>query len=192
MARERSKRRREDLSRRRLGARRAPRARASSIATGWSSARRPRSSIASGYKPVGRDFPGLPPSRYGRGICARPHGAQARTRLPRLRILRLARRDARRGSRPPRPHDQRDGARREGRADRSVRRAGRSSRRRAAPCFAGIRRGSAARAARRALRRALRVHRRAGNRAADARARRVGRARRAVRRSASGRSSRAA
>ena len=118
-------------------------------------------------------LPGLPPSRYGRGVRARAHRAQARARLSRLRVLRVARRHARRGPRAPRPDDQRDGARREGRAHRPFRRAGRSSRRHPAPCLAGLRRGSAARAARRALRRALRIHGRSGNRAADARAGRV-------------------
>ena len=62
--------------------------------------------------------------------------------------------------------------------------------RRAAPCLAGVRRGSAARASRRALRRALRLRRRAGDRGAAAqRSSRPASSRRS-RRSASGRSSR--
>ena len=60
-----------------------------------------------------------------------------------------------------------------------------------APRVAGVRRGSAARAARRALRRAFRLRGGAGDGAADAQAGQVRRARGARRRSASGRSSRA-
>ena len=167
---------REDLPRRRLGARRAAGAPGRRPGLGRHrrdagdphrfglQARRPR-------------LPGLSPSRHRRGICAGPHRAQARPRISRLRVLRLARRHARRGSRPPRSDDQRHGARREGRADRSLRRAGRSSRGSAAPRFPRVRRGSAARVARRAVRRALRIRRRAGNPAPDARAGRVRRAR---------------
>ena len=84
----------------------------------------PEMLIASGYRPVGRDFPGVPASRDARGIRARAHRAQERARLPRLRVLRVARRDARAGPRAARPDDQRDGARRGRHADRSLRRRG--------------------------------------------------------------------
>ncbi len=66
--------------------------------------------LASGFRPVGRDFPGVPASGHARGVRARAHRAQARPRLSRLRVLRVAGRDARGGPRAPRPHDQRDGA----------------------------------------------------------------------------------
>ena len=100
----------------------------SPTATGSSSARRPRCMLASGYRPVGRDFPVfLHPEtheEYALARTERKHGP----RLPRLRVLRLARRDARGGPRAPRPHDQRDGARRRRRADRSLRRRAPTSR----------------------------------------------------------------
>ena len=128
--------------------------------------------------PAGRPrFSGVPASRDARGIRARAHRAQARPRLSRLRVLRVARRHARRGPAAARPDHQRDGARRRRRARRSLRRRGRSRGRRAAPRVAGVRRGSAARAARRAVRGALRLRGRAGDRGADARDRRVRRAR---------------
>ena len=131
----------------------------------------PEIMLASGYRPVGRDFPVFLHPGHARGIRARAHRAQARHRLPRLRVLRVAGRHARGGSRAPRPHDQRDGARRGRRADRSVRRRSATcARRRPAPRVAGVRRGPAARAARRALRRALRLRRRPRDRGADARA----------------------
>ena len=130
---------REDLSRRRLGPRRAP----------GPARRRPRlgrrrrdarDADRVGL-PAGRPrFSRLPASRDARGVRARAHRAQARARLSRLRVLRLARRDARTGSRAPRPHDQRDGARRGRHADRSVRRRGatcaRGTLRHVSPAFA--------------------------------------------------------
>ena len=71
--------------------------------------------------PPGRPrFSGVPASGNARGIRARAHRAQARPRLSRLRVLRVARRHARRGPRAARPDDQRDGARRRRRAHRSA------------------------------------------------------------------------
>ena len=63
--------------------------------------------------PPGRPrFSGLPASAHQRGICARAHRAQVGPRLHRLRLPRLARGHARRGPAAPRPHHQRDRARR--------------------------------------------------------------------------------
>jgi tRNA nucleotidyltransferase (CCA-adding enzyme) len=76
----------------------------------------PGEMLAAGFRPVGRDFPGLPAPADARGIRAGAHRAQDRTRLPRLRLPRRARRHARAGSGAARPDDQRDGARRGGRA----------------------------------------------------------------------------
>ena len=66
--------------------------------------------LALGYRPVGKDFPGLPASAERRPVRARPHRTQDRRRLLRLRDALLARRDARGRPRAARPHDQRDGA----------------------------------------------------------------------------------
>ena len=126
--------------------------------------------LASGYRPVGRDFPGVPASRR-RARSTRSRAPSASTgsgyrgfeffASPEVTLEEdLARRDLTinamaRGD---------DGTLIDpygGAAD--------LARRRAAPRVAGVRRGSAARAAGRALRRALRLRRRAGDRGADAR-----------------------
>ncbi len=125
--------------------------------------------IASGFRPVGRDFPVFLHPGHARGIRARAHRAQARARLPRLRILRLARRDARGRPQTTRPHGQCDGACRGRNADRPVRRCRRPSRRDSAARVAGVCRGSVACAAGGPVRGAPRIRGRAGNARADAR-----------------------
>ena len=135
--------------------------------------------------PPGRPrFPGVPAPGDRRGVRARAHRAQDRARLSRLRAAFLARRHARGRPDAPRPHDQRDGARRR-RRRWSIPHGGRA-RPRGAQAPARVRRlqrGSGADPARRALPRALRaarLHDRAGDAGAharDGRRRRGGRAR---------------
>ena len=80
----------------------------------------PEMLIASGYKPVGRDFPVFlhPETReeYALARTERKHGRGYRG----FEFFVVARRHARRGPRAPRSDDQRDGARRAGHADRSL------------------------------------------------------------------------
>ena len=108
--------------------------------------------------PPGRPrFPGVPAPGHPRGARARAHRAQDRSRLSRLRAALLARRHARRRPAPPRPHHQRDGARRRRHADRSLTAAARDLEARSLRHVSdGVRRGSGAHPARRALPRALR------------------------------------
>ena len=122
--------------------------------------------IASGYKPVGRDFPVFlhreTGEEYALARTERKHGRGYRGfeffASPDVTLAEdLARRDLTINAMA---RDE------QGALIDPYRRAGRSARRRAAPRFPGVRRGSAARAARRALRRALRVRRGAGNRGA--------------------------
>ena len=132
--------------------------------------------IASGYRPVGRDFPVFlhPETReeYALARTERKHGRGYRGfeffASPDVTLEQdLARRDLTINAMARAE----DGA--------LIDPFGGAARPRApaaAPRLAGIRRGSAARAARRALRRALRLRRRAGDRGAAAHARRVGRA----------------
>ena len=102
---------REDLPRRRIGARRA--ARPAGRRPRLGRRRRDARDAAGVGLPAGRPrLPGVPAPGDARGVRARAHRAQARPRLPRLRVLRLARRHARGRPRAARPHDQRDGARR--------------------------------------------------------------------------------
>ena len=170
-----------DLSRRRFGPRRAAWPARSPIATTSSSAPRPRSCCASGFRPVGRDFPVfLHPETQEEHALARTerkHGRGYRG----FEFFASPRCDARGGPAAPRPHDQRDGARRRRRAGRSVRRRQPISR-------AGVLRHVSPAFAEDPLR-VLRVARfaarfgfvgGAGDGGADARDRRVGRARDAV------------
>ena len=144
----------------------------SPTATSSSSAPRRRSMLASGFRPVGRDFPVfLHPEtneEYALARTERKHGRGYRGfeffASPDVTLEEdLARRDLTinamaRGE---------DGGLIDPHGG-----AGRPARGRAAPRVAGVRRRSAARAARRALRGAPRLRGRAGNRSADARDRR--------------------
>ena len=63
-----------------------------------------------GMQQVGRDFPVFLHPRDPRGVRARAHRAQDRSRLSRIQHRRLTGRNPRTGSRAPRPDHQRHGA----------------------------------------------------------------------------------
>jgi tRNA nucleotidyltransferase (CCA-adding enzyme) len=46
----------------------------------------PEEMLASGFRPVGKDFPGLPAPVHPRGVCAGAHRAQDRAWLPGIRL----------------------------------------------------------------------------------------------------------
>ena len=160
----------EDLAGRRRGARRAARPAGERPRLGGRG-RHPAADARRRLSAGRQGLPGLPASGDARGGGARPHRAQDRTRLSRLRLPRRTRRDARARPAAPRPDDQCDGAaaRRHDRRSRSAASATCSDRvlRHVSPAFAEdpvriLRRG--------ALRRPLcRLPRRAGNGDADAR-----------------------
>ena len=142
--------------RRRRGARRPARPAGRRSRLGRRRRRRRASCSRRAITPVGARLPGLPASADARGVRARAHRAQDRRPATAASRSTPTRRHARGGPAAPRPDDQRDGAGRGRRADRSATAAGATcAAKRAAPRLAGLRRRPGAHPARwRASRRA--------------------------------------
>ena len=112
----------EDLPRRRLGARRAARAcRSRTTTTSWSAAT-PKQMVRLGFRPVGKDFPVfLHPQTHEEYALARTERKTGRG-YKGFAVSRRAGRHAGAGPGAPRPHHQRDRARRPRQAHRPLRR----------------------------------------------------------------------